>query len=163
VELIRYKPGEAIRWLELGAQDLRKSAQRKGKSLVRREGERSIGKDVRQVAGALMGMGKGALADILHHQAQASEYILHDSYFEIVTPNRIRSFKYDSVASIKRKGDKATVVLDQGSVTIRPHAFILSGRVKVPVGWSRNGMEVPYEVLIDELAGRCDVDIEDAA
>jgi len=163
VELVRYKPGEAIRWLELGAQDLKKTAKRKGKSLVRREGERNLGKDVRDVAGVLVGMGKGALADLLHRQAEASEYVLHDDLFEIVSPGRVRSIKYSVVKSIKLHGDKATVVLDQGSVTIKPHAYILSGRLKVPVGWARNGMEVPYEVLLDELSARCDVDIEQAA
>ena len=163
VELVRYKPGEAIRWLEMGAQDLKKSARRKGKSIVRREGERSIGRDISQAAGVLMGMGKGALADLIHHQAESSEYVLHDDRFEVVTPGRIKSVKYSQVRSIRMKNEKATLVLDQGSVTIKPHAYVVAGRIKVPIGWARNGMEVPYEVLLDELAARCDVDIEQAA
>ena len=99
VELIRYKPGEAMRWLELGAQDLKKNASRQRKSVIRREGERSIGRDVRDVAGALMGMGKGAVADFLSRQAQASEYVLHEEFFEIITPGRIRSQARPSTAS----------------------------------------------------------------
>jgi hypothetical protein len=162
VELVRYKPGEAIRWLQLGAQDLKKNAQKKGKSLVRREGERSFGKDFSDAAGALMGMGRGALADLMHMQSEASEYVLQDDHFEIVTPGRIKSYKYDSIKSIKMKGDKASFIQDQGSITVKPHAYIVSGRVKIPIGWSRNGMEVPYEVLLDELAARCAVDIEQA-
>lgn len=130
---------------------------------MRREGERNLGKDVRDVAGVLVGMGKGALADILHRQAEASEYVFQEDAFEVVSSGRVRSIKYASVKSIKLHGDKATVALSQGSVVIRPHAYILSGRLKVPVGWARNGMEVPYETLLDELAARCDVEIEQAA
>src|SRR5947209_1476791 len=100
MELIRYKPGEALRWLEMGAEGFRKGAQRKGKSVVRREGERSIGKDVRDVAGVLMGMGKGALADLLHRQAEASEYVLSETDLEIITPGRIRRIPYVQVRSI---------------------------------------------------------------
>ena len=163
MELIRYKPGEAIRWLELGAQDLKKGAKRKGKSVMKREGQRTISRDISEVAGVLMGMGKGALADMLHHQAEASEYVLHDDRFEVITPGRIKSVKYSQVRSIRMKNDKATLVLSQGSVTIKPHAYVVAGRIKVPIGWARNGMEVPYEVLLDELAARCDVEIEQAA
>jgi hypothetical protein len=163
VELIRYKPGEAIRWLQIGAEDFKKDAQRKGKSVIRREGERTIQRDVKEVAGAIWGMGKGALTDLIHRQAEATEYILHEEMFELVSPGQIRSIKYSVVKAIRVKGDKVTVILDRGSLTIKPHAYILSGRIKVPVGWSRNGMEVPFEVLIDELSGRCDVDIEQAA
>lgn len=160
---MRYKPGEAIRWLGMGAGEIRKSAQKKTQSVVRREGERNLKKDVQDVAGALIGMGKGALADLMESQAQSTEYVLHDDRFEVVGPSRIRAVKYSAVKSIRMKGDKATFVLNQGSISIKPQAYILSGRIKVPVGWSRNGMEVPYEVLLDELAGRCDVEIEQAA
>jgi hypothetical protein len=163
LEAVRYKPGEAIRWLEIGAQDLKRKSKRQGKSLMKREGERNLGQDVRDVAGVLVGMGKGALADLLHRQAEASEYVLHEDSFEIVTSGRVKSITYKSVKSIRLHGDKATVAHGQTSVVIRPHAYILSGRLKVPVGWSRNGMEVPFETLLDELAARCDVEIEQAA
>lgn len=160
MELVRYRPGEAIRWLETGAQDFRKSAQRHGKSLVRREGERTIPKDFKQAAGALMDMGKSAIVDLMHHQAQASEYILHDDKFEISSSGRIRSIPYSEVTSIRMRNDKATLVMRQGSASVKPHAYIVSGRVKVPIGWSRNGMEVPYETLIDELSARCGIEVE---
>jgi hypothetical protein len=160
VGLIRYKPGEAIRWLEMGAQDFRKNAQRQGKSLVRREGERNVSVDFKQAAGAIMDFGKGAWVDLMHRLAQASEYVLSDEYFEIVSSTRLRPVRYDDVDSIRIHGDKATLVLDRGSVVIKPHAYIVSGRVKVPIGWSRNDIEVPYEVLLDELSARCGVEVE---
>jgi len=160
MELIRYRPGEAIRWLETGARDIRKDAARQGKSLVRREGERSVGKDIKQAAGAIFAMGRSALADLAHLQALATEYVLHEDKFEIVRQNSPRTLKYESVQSIKFQNDRATLVLEQGSVSIKPHAYIVAGRIKVPVGWSRNGMEVPYETFFEELAARCRVNIE---
>lgn len=160
MEPIRYRPGEAIRWLESGAKDIRKGAARKGKSLVRREGQRTVGRDLKDAAGALFEMGKSALADLAHLQAIATEYVLHESRFEIVKQSSSKVVEYDAVKSMKVQSDRATMVLDQGSVSIKPHAYIVAGRVRVPVGWTRNGMEVPYETLLEELAARCRVNIE---
>lgn len=155
MEEVRYKPGEAIRWLQTAAQDIRQAARRQGKSVVRREGERSLGRDLREIAGVLTDLGKSAMAELAHRQAEASEYVLHDTKFEIVAGGRIRTIPYSDVEAIKIRGDKAVLVMDQGSISIKPHAHVVAGRLKVPVGWTRNGIEVPFELLIDELSARC--------
>jgi len=160
MEPIRYRPGEAIRWLEIGAEDIRKSAKRQGQSIVRREGGRTIGRDLRDAAGAIFDLGKSAVADVLHRQAQASEVILNDDGFTIANPTSSKTVKYKDVVDMKLRGDRLTVQMKQGAVTIKPYAHIVSGRIKVPVGWSRNGLEVAYEVLIDELSARCGVTVE---
>ncbi len=161
MELIRYKPGEAIRWLETGAQDTMKNAKRKGRSVVRREGERTIGRDLKEVAGAMMEFGKSAMADFIHKHAEATEYVLFDDHFESRSGGRIKSTPYDDVQHIYyRQNDKVTLELEQGAVVIKPVAHLVSGRIKVPVGWQRNGIEVPYELLVDELSARCGVEVE---
>ena len=160
VEPVRYRPGEAVRWLEVGAQDSRKDAARKGKSILRREGHRSIGKDLKEAAGVIFDMGKSALAEIAHHQAMAGEYALHEHSFDLVRAGTVRSYKYEDVRSLEQKGDRLVVSFERGSITIKPHAYIVAGRIKVPVGWVRNGMEVPYDILLDELAARCGKEIE---
>ena len=160
MELVRYRPGEAIRWLETGAQDMRKSAKRQGKRLISREGERTISRDFRDAAGVLIDLGKSALAELSHRQAEASEFVLHDDRFESVSPAKITSVQYDQIKHLKLKGETLKVVLDSGSVTIKPHAYIVSGRIRVPVGWNRNGLEVPYETILEELSGRSGVNIE---
>lgn len=160
VEGVRYRPGEAIRWLETGAEGMRYVANAQGRSVVRREGERNIGKDVMHAAGAIADFGKSAIAELIHRQAQATEFILHDKDFEIVSTNRVQTVPYASVISIRMKGDKATLVFERGSFSIRPEAYIVSGKIKVPIGWSRNDIEVPYEMLIDELAARVGVKVE---
>jgi hypothetical protein len=56
-------------------------------------------------------------------------------------------------------GDKLVLVLDKGSVLVKPFAYIVAGKIKVPIGWSRNGVEVPYELIIEELSARCDLQV----
>ena len=161
MEPIRYRPGEAIRWLEIGAEDIRKSAKRQSKSLVRREGERTIGKDIREAAGAIFDFGKSALAEVIHRQAEASEVVLMGDSFSVGNAASNKTVRYADVRGMRRNGDKVTVILERGSVTLKPYAYIVSGRIRVPVGWSRNGMEVPYDVLVDELSARCQVTVEE--
>ncbi len=110
------------------------------------------------MAGALFEMGKGAYTDLLHRQAEASEYVLLDSHFDIISGASIKSIGYTRIEAIELKGDRVHLVLDQGTVVIKPFAHIVAGRVKVPIGWSRNGMEVPYELLIEELSARAKVE-----
>ncbi|HRF59878.1 MAG TPA: hypothetical protein PLH94_08200 [Fimbriimonadaceae bacterium] len=162
MELVRYKPGEAIRWIQTGAEDIRRSAKRQGTGLVRREGHRTLGKDLSQAAGALLEMGKSAYAQLLHRQASAIEYVLGDDAFDVVGPTGTRTIRYQDVKDIQMDGERLTVILAKGSVTIKPYAYIVAGKLKVPIGWSRNGLEVPYDLLIDELAARCghEVDFE---
>lgn len=159
-EVVRYKPGEAIRWLETGSEKIRKGAMQKAQSVIRREGARSLGRDVRDVAGALFGAGSAAMADLAHRQASASEYVLDDNAFDVVKPTGSKRILYSEVKSIRMEGDKALLELAYGSTTIKPFAHLVSGRVRVPVGWTRNNIEVPYELLIDELAARCNVEVD---
>lgn len=162
MELIRYRPGEAIRWLQTGAENNRKTASAKGKAVVRPpEEEHKFQQTVKAAAGAVIDFGKGAYTDLLHRQAEASEYILQEKHFDVVHGSTIKSIAYDRVKGISLLGEKATVTLDKGSLTIKPFAHIVAGRIKVPVGWSRNGMEVPYEVLLEELAARCRVELSE--
>jgi hypothetical protein len=162
MELIRYKPGEAVRWLESGAKDMLRSAKKKGQSIIRPEGERSIKSDLAHAAGAVMDVGKSALAELRHRQAEATEFLLGEASVEVLRPGSVRTVTYDSIQRIERSGDRYTLLSERGNVVIKPHAYIVAGRIKVPVGWSRNDMEVPFEVLLDELAARCKVTIVDA-
>lgn len=163
MEPIRYKPGEAIRWLETAAQSYRKSAKSKGKEAVDPNRDRSdfkkVGANVADAAGAIFDYGRGAWADMLHRQAEASEYVLQEKHFDVVKGGSIKTVDYSRVKEITLKGDTITLILDKGNLTIKPYAFIVAGKVRVPVGWSRNGMEVPYELLIEELAARCGVNL----
>jgi hypothetical protein len=161
MEPIRYKPGEAIRWLETGAEANRKSAKQKGREVF--APGVPAGAKLGQGVGALIDFGRGAWTDIVHKQAEASEYVLQEDRFDVVSGNSIKTVPYLEVKKITIKAEKATVTLHRGStMTIKPYAYITAGRVRVPVGWMRNGMEVPYDLLIEELSARCGVEVEAA-
>src|SRR5579885_1906789 len=155
MEPIRYKTGEAIRWLKTGAEATRKEARDKGRAVV----QQGAPKDMRDAAGrvatvaeAFMGFGRSAWADFRHSELESTEYVLTDEGFDIVKGTSIKSIPYERVQKMQRKGDRVTITLDRGTLLIKPHAYILAGGLKVPVGWTRNGMEVPYDLLLEELS-----------
>jgi hypothetical protein len=162
MEIVRYRPGEAIQWLKVGAENVRKQAAEKGKGVFEQAGteQRPVYENLFTAAGALFNLGRSAYAELKHKLAEASEYVLQDEHFDVVHANSIKSIRYRQIAAVKVKGDKATVVLEKGHLTIKPFAYIVSGSVKAPVGWTRNGIEVPYELLIEELAARSGVNLE---
>lgn len=161
MEPIRYKPGEAIRWLETGAEANRKSAKQKGREVF--APGIPPGAKFGQGVGALIDLGKSAWADILHKQAEASEYVLQDDRFDVVSGNSIKTVPYEEVKKISIRNERATITLTRGStLQVKPYAYITAGRIRVPVGWQRNGMEVPYDLLIEELSARCNVEVEAA-
>lgn len=163
MESIRYRPGEALRWLETGAANIRRGAQAKGKSIVVAPpmDAKGIGQGLVTAATALVDLGKGAYAELIHRQVEASEYVLQEDRFDVVTGSSIKSITYDRIRSILYHNDRATIELDKGSVAIKPYAYLVAGRVKVAVGWNRNGMDVPYELLIEEISARSSVEIND--
>jgi len=158
MEPIRYKPGEAIRWLETGAEANRKSARQRSRDVF--TPGVPPGAKFGQGVAALIDLGKGAWADVLHSQAEASEYVLQDDRLDVVSGTAIKTVPSDEIKSIAFKNERAIITLFRGSVlTIRPYAHITAGRIRVPVGWLRNGMEVPYDLLIEELSARCGVEV----
>jgi hypothetical protein len=164
MELVRYRPGEAIRWLQTGAENMRKSANERGKGLVRQSGadQKGLGENVKTAAGALFDYGKSAYTDVMRKQAEAVEYVLQDDHFDVVRGSSINSVLYERVKHVKLSGDRVRLYLDKGTLTIKPVAHIVAGRVKVPVGWVRNGIEVSFDLLAEELAARCGVDLEES-
>ncbi|MGZ2861678.1 hypothetical protein, partial [Pseudomonas aeruginosa] len=85
----------------------------------------------------------------------ASEYVLGQDDFEIIKPGSSKRILYSEVKSITVTGDRVLVKTDRAQIIVKPYAYVVAGRLKVPVGWSRNGIEVPYELFIDELSARC--------
>lgn len=162
MEAVRYRPGEAIRWLSAGADAQRRSAKEKGKQLRVDPAEvtfKTLRETFSAIAGALLDYGKGAYTEIMHRQAEAHEYILSDNDFSVSRTSGPRIYKYSDVTAIEWDRDRANLIIGQTTVTIKPYAYISAGRIKVPIGWDRNGMEVPFELLVEELAARCRVEV----
>lgn len=159
MELVRYKPGEAIRWLQTGAEKSRKDAKSLTKTLTLPEDATALGQNFKQAAGALAAAGRGALAELLHNQAAAMEYALSEDSFEVIRPNSTKKIRYADVKSIEGSGDRYVLNLERSAHVIKPYAYVVSGKLKVPIGWMRNEIEVPFELLLEELAARCKLEL----
>lgn len=155
-----YRPVDILHWFGMESRSARRSGFHKGGQVAKRATEQGVVQGLKLAASAAFELTKGAAGDIVQAQAGQTEYILHDTGFEAVDIVRRSKVDYAQVRKIVAKGnDKFVVISDGGSITIKPVAHLLAGHVKVPVGWVRNGMEVPYSTLIEELAARCGVDV----
>ncbi len=163
METVRYRPGEALRWLQTGADNIRKAANERGRSVIRQTGtdQRRPMENLKTAAGALVDLGKSAYAELLHKQAEALEYVLLADRLDLVKGGKIESIAWDAIKGVRVDGDRTLLILEKGQVTIKPFAHLVAGRVRVPVGWTRNGMEVPYELLVEEIAARARREIEE--
>ncbi len=163
MELVRYRPGEAIRWLQTGAHNIRRGAKSRSKAIVDQRGtdQRTVTQNLKTAATAMLDLGKGAYTELVHQQVEATEFVLQDSAFDIVHGSSIQSIPYSRVRKVVMPSERAIFTLDKGQLIVKPLAHIVAGRAKVPVGWVRNGIEVPFELLIEEIAARCGLQVEE--
>ena len=158
-----YVPSQCIRWLETGAGGLKDSAKERAIVARARFQERNFGEAIRSTVSAGARAGKALLAELAGRRGEATEYRFFEDHFELATLLKTESFEYGDVAKIEKgvgSRFRYVVTLPHNRRTISPVAWMESGAVRVPIGWERNGMEVPYILLIEELAARCGLAIE---
>jgi hypothetical protein len=162
VEIVRYKPGEAIKWLQTEAGRLKSDAKASGRAAAEPSAVdmQGITDTVKNAASAVFNLGRSAYAEMAHLRANASEFVLMEDRMDIVSGSSIKAIPYANVKKITLKGDKAQLVLEKGMFVIKPFAYIVAGPLKVPIGWERNGLETPYHLIIEELAARCNKEVE---
>ncbi len=154
---VSYRPAPVLHWFTIGGKTARAKAKKSGKEILQGT---DLASGLRKAAGAAADFGKGALSDIAHRSADETSYSLFDDAFEVTTLTSRKRFAYSEVREIVAEGhDRYEIVGRSGRHTVVPVAHLVSGRVRVPVGWVRNGMEVPYTMLIDELSARAGVEI----
>ena len=157
MQRVTYTPAEVLHCSGAGARQARASAKKKGQSVLQ---DGDLAKGLRSVAGAAADLGKLALTDLVQRQAEVTSVEFFDDAFEVVGFTNRKRIAYTEVQQIRAMGqDRFEVVYRSGSVVLKPVAHLVAGRLKVPVGWVRNGMEVPYSTLLDELTGRCGVEV----
>lgn len=161
-ETVRYRPGEVLRWLKIGAERETKGAVDRARSVFRQTGldQKSVAENIKTAAGAVVDFGKGKIADQAHARLEGTEYVLSDDRFDVVEGAAIRTIPYSEVAGVKMEDERGVVVLSKGQLSIKPVAHLLAGRARVPIGWNRNGSEVPFDLLLEEIAARAGVEVE---
>ena len=160
-DVVRYRVDEAIRWIDAGADAMRREAAEVG-----REAKNSVGTDpdsvirtIKKAASSARSYGKGAVADVALRRADAVEYVLGEEGFDVVKGRAIQTIRYDAIRTIEMKGDRALLVLESGTATIKPVAHLVTPGARVPIGWNRNGLDAPYATLLDEIAARAGISL----
>jgi hypothetical protein len=157
---VYYRPAEIIGLIGEDSNESRHRARKQTKEISRATEEQGIGGGLRQAANVVMSLGRGAFGEVLRRQVESVGYVLDGENFEYKTLTGRKSVPYKDVTDIiSKSGDKFEVKFKDGAVVIKPIAHLVSGRFRVPIGWLRDGMEVPYTMLIDELSSRCGVEI----
>lgn len=155
--IVTYRPAEVLHWFGVGSREAKQRASRRGQAALQRS---DFMKGILDVTGAVAEFGKGTLTDLVQRKAEESVYELTDDALEAVGLTSRKRVLYKDVTEIHAKPhDRFELVHKGGTLTIKPIAHLLAGRLRVPVGWLRNGMEVPYALLIEELAAHCGVEI----
>lgn len=155
-----YRPPDILRWFDLAAKQSAQEARDKGRTVAALAGESKIIPTIKEAAGVAISIGKGAFGGLVQRQAEETRYDLHDAGIEVVDLTRRIKVDYSQIREIVPKGgDKFVVLFNGGSFNVKPVAHLVAGKYKVPVGWLRNGVEVPFLTLVEELAARSQIDI----
>jgi len=146
---VRYRPADVLRWLELGNQTLRQSPLKPAGPDVTKALFEIVGKVVRE--------GKGAIAGIAKKNLEGLEFLLEEDH--LIAGGR--QIPYKDVRAIEaEKGGVYQISAGSSSFAIKPYAWLEIAGHKVPIGWLRDGMEVPFELLPEEIAARSALEIK---
>lgn len=156
-----YTPAEVLHWFNTDARRAQADARTRSLEVARKTNEEGFLPGIKQAATAALSFGKGAIGSIVQKQAEETKYELHDDGFDAIDLTRRLRMDFSEVRQILAKpNDKYQIIGNGGNITIKPVAHLVAGRHRVPVGWVRNGFEVPYAMLIEEISARSGVEIE---
>lgn len=116
-------------------------------------------KAVIEAIGKAVSYGKGAFADVSSRSIERLEYRLYDEALETGT----KRISYRDIKRIEKSKRGFRIVSGTGGAFIKPYAWLVVSGAKVPIGWERNGMEVPFETLVEEIAARAHTHIQSAS
>src|SRR5579863_8070214 len=101
MDAVRYRPGDALRWLEAGAGAHRKSARNKGRAILNSGSNGNgvtaikIKEGVFNAAGAIADLSRGAYAELVKRQAESYEIVLSENEFSMSRATGPRTFRYE--------------------------------------------------------------------
>lgn len=160
MSLTIYKPAEVMHWFDTESKRTNAIARSQTKEIAKTANEEGIIPSIKQAATAAISITKGAYGTVVQKQAEETRYDLFDTGFEYVDLARRTKVDYNQVRQIVAKaGDRYQILYNGGSITIKPPAHLVAGKYRVPVGWQRNGIEVPFLTLVEELSARSGIEI----
>lgn len=122
---------------------------------VRAAGPRAT-KGIFEAVSKVVREGKSAIASLASKQLESLEYVLTEDRLLVGT----KEIPFAAIRSVEMSGGSEFVVRAASkSVSITPYAWLEVAGHRVPLGWLRDGMEVPFELLAEEIAARAGVEI----
>ncbi|MGE0002408.1 MAG: hypothetical protein AB7F50_02410 [Fimbriimonadaceae bacterium] len=159
MEPVTYRTPPVLHWFGTESR-LNMQAAKKLKESALTAGKRDIAGQLKDAASAALSFGKGTAADIAFRNATEEAYVLTETAIERYKSTGRSRVALEKVERIVDEGN-GTIVLEHGSgkLVIRPVAHLVRGRQRAPIGWLRNGVEVPYVTLANEIAARCGLEV----
>lgn len=159
--VVTYAPADIIHWFNTSAKATNAQALEKGQAISKVAAEEGFFPSIKQAASAAVSFSKGAIGTFVQKSAEETKYELHDTGLESIDIARKIKLDYTEIRQIiSKQNDRYQILFNGGSLTIKPVAHLVSGRHRVPIGWLRNGSEVPYVMLIEEISARCGIEIQ---
>lgn len=156
-----YTPAEVLHWFDTDTKRTQSVARQKSIVAAKKTNEEGIIPGIKEAASAAYNFGKGAIGTIVQKSAEETRYELHESGLESINLTRRLKVDYTEIRQIiANSNDRFQILFNGGSLTIKPVAHLVAGRHRAPVGWVRNGVEVPYAMLIEEISARSGIEIE---
>jgi hypothetical protein len=148
----RYRPADAIRWIEIGTRRLAKPGDLPFDPPA--DARAAVVEALRKA----LSLGKSKVAEFQGKAIRAREYFLYEDRFEAVLPSGVRNVQYADVESLEvRRAGAFVLRLRKGRFTLKPYAWLSVPGARIPLGWERNGVAVPFETLPEEIALRANV------
>lgn len=155
---VHYTAPDILHWLGTPAD--RPKAKSRQTPEPKSSASSEIAANIKAVASAATSFGKEAIADIVRAKVSVYKVSLYEKGMEIYSLTATRKIDYENVKSIKElTNDRFEIVHENGKAIIKPCGHIVVERLKLPIGWIRNGLEVSYHTLIQEIAARSSIEI----
>lgn len=160
MEVVVYRPAAAVEWLNRGNRSDRRKAISSALSVPHVAADQGVVKGVQQMAKSAYRLGKQALGDYSTLKAEEKSYTLFEGGLEVQGLGRHQKIDYSAIERCVDVGKDGYDFYHTGGIlTIKPVAHIVSGTLKVPLGWTRNQVEVEYELLVEEICARCGITV----
>jgi hypothetical protein len=160
MNLITYTPAEVLKWFDTESRRANAHARAQTQEIAKIATEDGLIPTIKQAAVAAISITKGAYGTVVQKQTGETKYDLYEQGLEFVDLTRRTKVDYKQIRQIVAKpGDRFQILYNGGSLSIKPPAHLVAGKLRVPVGWIRNGIEVPYLTLVEEISARSGVEI----
>jgi hypothetical protein len=149
MHVVRYRPADAIRWIEVAIQSPASTIESTAGA------PETLREAVLTAFGRWLDLGKETTAELLVRSIRATEYRLHETFLEVQGLTGAKRYPYADLHSVEfKKGDRFLFRGENAKLTVRPYAYFAISGLRIPLGWERDGLPVPYRLLAEEIALR---------